>query len=219
MKAFPSNCQLMVLQEQLLVGGDLNAFQKASHRLPSSDDAYESFEPATPMLAPTPPTTPDSPPRGGKPKIPLSSPAAPSLTIDSESSQPSPKQPELLEVPSKSSLTLDSELSPSTPKQPVAPLSSPLAIGSQSSQSTPKQPVVPVVPPKDDQSLLLASLRRSLQRSEQELCAQLSQTPTSSLNDARRAFLAAAKRTQKCILCLAEEALGFESFSCWRIVC
>lgn len=177
-------------------------------RLPSSDDAYESFEPTTPMLAPLPPTTPDSPSHGGKPEIPLSSPTVPSLTIGSESSQSTPKQPVLLEVPSKSSLTLGSEASQSTPKQPVVPLSSYLAIESESSQSTPKQSVVPVVPPKDDQSLLLASLRHNLQRSEQELYVQLSQTPTSSLNDVRRAFLAAAKGTQKRILAWQKKHLA-----------
>jgi 1-phosphatidylinositol-3-phosphate 5-kinase len=202
-KAFSRN-RLMVLKEQLLVGDDLNAFQKALPRLPSSDDAYESFEPTTPMLTP-PPTTPDSLSHGSKPEFPLSSPTVPSLTIGSESSQSTPKQPVLLGVPSKSSLTLGSEQSQSTPKQPAVPLPSPL---SESSQSTPKQSVVPVVSPKDDQSLLLASLRHNLQRSEQELYVQLSQIPTSSLNDVRRAFLAAAKGTQKRILAWQKKHLA-----------
>jgi 1-phosphatidylinositol-3-phosphate 5-kinase len=203
MKAFSRNW-LMVLKEQLLVGDDLNAFQKALPRLPSSDDAYESFEPTTPMLAP-PPTTPS---HGSKPQIPLSSPTAPSLKIGSESSQSTPKQPVLLEVPSKSSLTLGSEQSQSTPKQPAVPLPSPLAIDSESSQSTLKESVLPVVPPKDGQSLLLASPRHNLQRSEQELYVQLSQIPTSSLNDVRRAFLAAAKGTQKRILAWQKKHLA-----------
>ncbi|KIJ96132.1 hypothetical protein K443DRAFT_10875 [Laccaria amethystina LaAM-08-1] len=169
--------------EQLLVGDDLNAFQKALPHLPSSDDAYGSFEPTTPMLTP-PPTTPDSPSPGSKPEIPLSSPTVPSLTIGSKLSQSTPKQLVLVEVLSKSSLTL----------------------GSEPSQSTPKQPST--LPPKDDQSLLLASLRYNLQRSEQELYVQLSQTPTSSLNDIRRAFLAAAKGTQKRILAWQKKHLA-----------
>jgi 1-phosphatidylinositol-3-phosphate 5-kinase len=159
------------------------------------------------MLAP-PPTTPNSPSHGSQPEFPQSSPTVPSLTIGSESSQSTPKQPVLLGVPSKSSLTLGSEQSQSTPKQPVVPLPSPLAINSESSQSTPKQSVVPVVSPKDDQSLLLASLRHNLQRSEQELYVQLSQIPTSSLNDVRRAFLAAAKGTQKRILAWQKKHLS-----------
>ena len=176
-------------------------------RLPSSDDAYERFETTSPMLTPLPPTTPNSPSHGGTPKVPPSSPTVLSLTTGSESSQSTPKRP-VLEVPSKSSLTLGSETSQSTPKQPVVPLSSPLAIDSESSQSTPKQSVVPEAPPKSDPSLLLASLRHNLQRSEQELYVQLSQTPTSSLNDVRRAFLAAAKGTQKRILAWQKKHLA-----------
>lgn len=160
------------------------------------------------MLAPLPQTTLDSPSHGGKTENSLSSPTVPSLTIGSESSQSMPKQPVLLEIPSKSSLPLGSETSQSTPKQPVVPLLSSHAIGSESSQATLKQSVVPVVPPKGDPSLLLASLRHNLQRSEQELYVQLSQTSTSSLNDVRRAFLATAKGTQKRILAWQKKHLA-----------
>ena len=59
----------------------------------TADDAYEIFDPTISILAPLPPTTPNSPSHGGNPVIKLNS---TSLTIGSESSQ----QAVLLEVPS-----------------------------------------------------------------------------------------------------------------------
>jgi len=168
---------LPALQEEVALGEDLSPkVAKALPRLPSSDDAYESFEQ----------------------KMPSSFSA-----FSSESTATLTSQASTVKAHAETGKDdyFDSKKTETIPEEEVSAAPTPSA--SALSAAPP-----PSVPPKDDVVERLAKLRHSLQRQEQNLYIQLSNTSPSVLNDVRRSFLASAKGTTKRLAAWKKKHLG-----------
>lgn len=154
-------------------------FIKSLPRLPSVDDAYDDFG--------TPKSLTPKAHHIDLPQSPSSAPATPSLGA-------SPADGSELLLGADVTTPKESPLPPLPPNTPAMEIEAPIEGLNGDNFDEP-----PPIPRKDnkggDSIHRLHSLRHSFQRTEQSLYALLSRTPVSSLNDARTAFLSAARGT------------------------
>jgi 1-phosphatidylinositol-3-phosphate 5-kinase len=157
--------------ETTIVGSTLVGFRKALPRLPSVDDAYEEVDSAS---------------------------EDDGEEDDESEALSTPKTPR----PPNNHLIVG--LPPSAPTTPQIARSAqeffptaPPPIVRASTDPTVSPPPAPPPLPTGDSLELLTSLRQTFHGTEQGLYAQLAGTPVSALNDVRRAFVAAAKGTEK----------------------
>ncbi|KAL0059544.1 hypothetical protein AAF712_013689 [Marasmius tenuissimus] len=164
----------------------LGGSKKSLPRLPSSDDAYDDFDPL-----PTPRPGPEGlPPAASTPTTPTNKenyfqPRTTTADTDEEEGStptgtPKATRPVLPSMPSNDSMASSFASDTST-----------------SSQEGTKDP-----------TLLLSNLRQTFHRTEQSLYTQLSQTSPSSLNEVRRAFLSAAKGVERRLAAWQKKHMG-----------
>ncbi|KAJ8073593.1 hypothetical protein PM082_011871 [Marasmius tenuissimus] len=160
--------------------------KKSLPRLPSSDDAYDDFDP---LPTPRPGPGPEGlPPAASTPTTPTNKENyfQPRTTTDEEeegstpTGTPKATRPVLPSMPSNDSMASSFASDTST-----------------SSQEGTKDP-----------TLLLSNLRQTFHRTEQSLYTQLSQTSPSSLNEVRRAFLSAAKGVERRLAAWQKKHMG-----------
>ncbi|RXW18269.1 hypothetical protein EST38_g7586 [Candolleomyces aberdarensis] len=169
--------------EEIMIGEDapLKTHSKALPRLPSSDDAYESFDLTTRSSFSAFSSTTTS-------STATSSSSVSNVTPNSASKKQEYFPPQ------------GSAIAETIPEEPE---------GLSSSSSETPTATVSAVPNKDDIPVVrLDNLRHSLQRMEQNLYIELAKTPVTSLNDVRRQFLAAARGTQKRLSAWKKKHLG-----------
>ncbi|KAI0631410.1 hypothetical protein C8Q77DRAFT_1218908 [Trametes polyzona] len=143
-----------------------SSFHKTLPRLPSTDDSIDDED-----SLPTP---------TGQPLPPPTTPSTPTAkdSFGSSSSYP------FLSIPIPIPKVLSAPGSGRTSPSASTPIPSPGGGGS---------PGVVVTSDDADSLQLLSGLRHKFQRTEQELYAELSQTPDKNLNDVRRSFVTAAR--------------------------
>ncbi|KAE9404217.1 hypothetical protein BT96DRAFT_935786 [Gymnopus androsaceus JB14] len=145
--------------------------RKALPRLPSTDDAYDSFDDDELEEQPTP-----KPAISGLPE----SSATPMVVAATK---------DYFSKPITSTTPMPTAFS-----HPALPLNDSLTSSSSSSSSSVHS--ADEGPPQDPMQLL-SNLRQTFHRTEQTLYIQLSKTPVESLNEVRRAFLSAARGAER----------------------
>ncbi|KAF9077795.1 hypothetical protein BDP27DRAFT_1357191 [Rhodocollybia butyracea] len=189
----------MDLLEEKFSTQDHISHKKALPRLPSTDEAYDSFE-----NEPEEHQTPKAK-TSGLPETsgtiakdyfvkPITSSTAPNLptpptssSISSASLTPTPSRLPMDRAPA-SATSIDSQLT-------VTASSSASSIHSTESTSA-------------DPMELLSNLRQTFHRTEQSLYTQLAKVPASSLNEVRRSFLSSARGAERRLIAWQKKHLG-----------
>ncbi|KAH7868609.1 uncharacterized protein C8R40DRAFT_814762 [Lentinula edodes] len=218
----------MDLLEEKFSAEDQIAVRKALPRLPSTDDAYDSFDDddfGEPEEYPTPKLKISGLPESytptvvtatsdyfNKSKNPSSVSSDPFTLSASSSTAPLCQIPP---QPHSSSDDISRTASPSpAPSNPRPPLNHGSSSSSSQLSTTPTTSSASSVHSADAEGLnrdpmqLLSNLRQTFHRIEQTLYTQLAKTPASSLNEVRRAFLSAAKGAERRLTAWQKKHLG-----------
>ncbi|KIK63065.1 hypothetical protein GYMLUDRAFT_41376 [Collybiopsis luxurians FD-317 M1] len=195
--------------EDMFSSEDQVSIKKALPRLPSTDDAYDSFDDEEPEAHPTPKAKISGLPESSTPMVMAASrDYFQSKTVQNNSSPNSshsstpPAAENLTPTPSRalhsaaSAASLNSELTVATTLSSAGTSSSASSVHSTND-----------APPVDPMELL-SNLRQTFHRTEQTLYTQLSKTPSSSLNDVRRAFLSAARGAERRLIAWQKKHIG-----------
>ncbi|KAF5391679.1 hypothetical protein D9757_002352 [Collybiopsis confluens] len=198
----------MDLLEEKFSTEDQVSIRKALPRLPSTDDAYDPFDNTELESHPTPKAK-----ISGLPKT--STPTAMAASQDYFRDKLSSTS--TTESTSSSTISEDDTLTP-TPSRTLQPstsassfnseLSVPASLASSSTSSSASSVHSVNDGPPVDPLKLLSHLRQAFHRTEQTLYTQLSRTPSSSLNDVRRAFLSAARGAERRLVAWQTKHIG-----------
>ncbi|KAJ3784336.1 hypothetical protein GGU10DRAFT_388377 [Lentinula aff. detonsa] len=182
-----------ILEERFFAHSQV-AVKKALPRLPSTDDAYDSFDDNDIPDSHEHPTP--------KPKISgLPENSTPTLATTSDCSSESQDT-----SPVSSTLAASLTPAPSHSRLPLKHAASSTSQLTSSSASLSMQSTNAGAPA--DAMQLLSNLRQTFHRIEQTLYTQLAKTRLSSLNEVRRAFLSAARGAERRLLAWQKKHLG-----------